>query len=321
MNNKTKYICTYFDFNFLPRGLALYNSIKRFHNDFVFFVLAFDQETYDYLSNLQYKNLIPISFKTYNSNFNTNQEKYEDRKQYYFSATPNICLYILDNYPEVDLLLYLDADVFVFNSLNLLYDEVGDASIAFCSHRTHPVFKIVAKNHGKYNVGVNFFRNSKIAKTCLLDWKSDCENWYKGMPDYHLQYFSDQIFLDKWESKYSGIKIIKNIGVNAAPWNAVNYIFSENNEEFYVNDNPLVIYHFSSVKKIKDKKWNCNTIYYFATIKNTLSKIYKTYIEEIESYGMSNEKLETIKLNGGLGKKIFYYLMRIFLNENVNLMK
>jgi len=317
----TKHICTYFDNNFLPRGLALYHSIKRFHDDFIFYVLAFDEKTFTYLSELQYDNLIPISFETYNNYFNTSPEKYEDRKQYYFSATPNICLYILDNYLSIDLLLYLDADVFIFNSLDPLYHDVGDASIAFCPHRTHPVFNILAKNHGKYNVGVNFFRNSQIAKTCLIDWKSDCENWYKGMPGYHLQYFSDQIFLDSWENKYSGIKIIQNIGVNTAPWNAVNYVFSENNGSYYVNDAPLVIYHFSSLKKVNGKKWNCDTVYYLASVKNTLLKIYKTYIEEIESYGIGNEQVESIKLNGGLGKKIFYFFMRIFLNENVNLAK
>ncbi|MFC2152106.1 glycosyltransferase [Bacteroidota bacterium] len=318
---KTKYICTYFDYNFLSRGLALYNSIKRFHEDFVFFVLAFDEKTFEYLSKLKYDNLIPISVTDYNNYFNTNPDKYDDRKQYYFSATPNICIYLFKQFPDIDSLLYLDADVYIFSSLNPLYDEVENASIAYCPHRTHPMFNKLAKNHGKYNVGVNFFKNTEIAKTCLLDWKSDCENWYKGMPGYHLQYFSDQIFLDKWENKYSGINIIQNIGVNAAPWNAVNYIFSENNGDFYVNDKPLVIYHFSSVKKISNKKWNCNTIYYFASIKNTLRKIYKIYIEEIESYGISNDKIEIIKLNGGFGKKIFYFFMRIFLNENVNLKK
>ena len=95
--NNTKHICTYFDYNFLSRGLALYNSIKRFHKEFKYYVLAFDQKTFDYLSNLKEENIIPISFETYNNYFDTSPEKYDDRKQYYFSATPNICLYIFIN--------------------------------------------------------------------------------------------------------------------------------------------------------------------------------------------------------------------------------
>lgn len=318
---ETKYICTYFDYNFLPRGLALYNSISRFHEDFIFFVLAFDEKTFEYLTKLKYDNLIPISAKAYNNYFNTNPDKYEDRKQYYFSATPNICIYLLEKYLDIDLLLYLDADVYVFNSLDPLYDEVGDASIAYCSHRTHSIFNMLAKNHGKYNVGVNFFRNSDIAKACLNDWKSDCENWYKGMPGYHLNYFSDQIFIDNWEERYSDIKIIENIGVNVAPWNIVNYNFTEKNGFFLVNNVPLMVYHFSALKKIKNAIWNSNTIYYFGTVKKTLYKIYNTYIVEIESYGISNDKVEQIKLGGGPGKRIFYKIMSLFLNERIDMTK
>jgi hypothetical protein len=316
--NKTKHICTYFDFNFLPRGLALYNSIKRYNSEFIFYVLAFDEETYKYLNNLKIDNLVPISFKVYNAYFNTNPDKYDDKKQYYFSATPNICLYIIENYREVDLLLYLDADVFLFDSLDSLYEEVGKASIAYCPHRTHRIFDIIAKNHGKYNVGVNFFRNSEQAKKCLTDWKNKCEEWYNGIPGYHLNYFSDQIFLDDWENEYTGVKIIEHIGVNVAPWNIVNIKFYEKGNRFYVNGVPLVIYHFSSLIKVSNGKWNCNTIIYFGSVKNTLTKVYKMYIREIESFGIDNNIVELIKLKSGLGKKIFYYIVRIFLNENVN---
>lgn len=315
--SQTFHICTYFDFNFLPRGLSLYHSISRQHKNFVFYALAFDSATFDYLTNLKYENLIPISFETYNSYFNTNQEKYEDRKQYFFSATPNICLYIFETYPSVDLLLYLDADVYVFNSLDSLYDEVGNASIAFCSHRFHPVFNFLSKNYGRYNVGVNFFRRTEIGLKCLSDWKNDCDSWYPNKPGYPLNFFSDQIFLDDWCNRYQEIKIIENIGVNTAPWNIANYKVKLKEKQFFVEKKPLIIYHFSALKKIADKTWNGNTIFFFGSIKGNLLKIYKKYIAEVESYGLNNSKISTITHTNSVPKRVFYFFMRVFLNEKI----
>ncbi|NVO11243.1 MAG: hypothetical protein HXX16_14870 [Bacteroidales bacterium] len=311
------HICTYFDFNFLPRGLALYNSIKRYHSDFILYVLAFDGQTFTYLSDLKFDNLKPISISTYNKYFSTSQDKYEDRKQYYFSATPNICLYVLDNYPAVDLLLYLDADVYVYNSLDPLYKELGKSSIAICSHRFHPVFNLLSKNYGRFNVGVNLFRNDKVGRRCLLEWKAECDSWYPNQPGYPLKFFSDQIFLDSWCNRYPEITVIKNIGVDAAPWNISNYKVKSENGQYYLNNSPLIIYHFSSLKKIDSRTWNGNTIFYFASIKGALLEMYKNYIFDVESHGLNNSCVTTLTHTNSFIKRIFYFFGKLFLNETI----
>ncbi len=312
------HICTYFDFNFLPRGIALYNSIKKFHSEFRFYVLAFDAETYDYLINLNDSRIVPVSFQTYNSYFNTNIDKYEDRKQYYFSATPNICIYLLNKYSEIDILLYLDADVYLFNSLEPLYYEFGNSSIGICPHRLHPIVKRLTKNHGIYNVGVNLFRNNSMGKKCLNDWKLECESWFKGKQGYYLNYFSDQIFLDKWPERYSEVKVIQHLGIDVAPWNAANYRFSKENKLFFVNDSPVIIYHFSSLKRIAEKKWNANTIIYMASVKSVLLEMYINYIKEVEINDRS-DKFAVIQLSKSVWKRIFYRIMQLFLNEKIRL--
>lgn len=308
-------ICTYFDFNFLPRGLALYNSIKRYHSNFKLYVLAFDNETYSYLKNLGDERMIPISFEIYNSYFNTSIDRFADKKQYYFTATPNICIFVFEKYPLVDILLYLDADVYLYNSLEPLYLEFGDNSIGICPHRLHPIVRKFSKNHGIFNVGVNLFRNSETGIKCLYDWKLDCENWYKGKPGYQLEYFSDQIFLDDWPKKYPKVKIIQNIGVDVAPWNAVNYSFSKEQNVYFVNDSPLIIYHFSALKKIDCNKWNCNSIIYLTSIKNILLEIYKEYIDEIEQFKYN--KVVEIKLQRNICKSFFYFFIKMFLKETI----
>lgn len=316
MNNQNNlHICTCFDSNFLPRGLALYKSIKQFHNNFVFYVLAFDDTTSDYIKALNYNNIEVITPCSYNEYFNTSPDKYSDRKQYFFSATPNLCLYVLEKHPEIDSVLYLDADVYVFNSLDTLYEEVNGASIAFCSHRFYPLFDLLSKNYGRYNVGVNFFRNTETGLKCLHDWKADCDGWYPDKPGYPLKFFSDQIFLDSWCEKYDEIKIIENRGIDTAPWNIANYKISEHNESYYVGNDPLVIYHFSALKKISDNMWNGNTIFFFGSIRGSLMEVYKKYISEIESFGLNNSKISIITHSNSYLKKIFYFFMKFILNE------
>ena len=69
----TKHICTYFDKNFLARGLALYDSIRKYHTDFIFYVLTFDNESYEYLTSLNKSNIQLISHQEYNNYYNTIQ--------------------------------------------------------------------------------------------------------------------------------------------------------------------------------------------------------------------------------------------------------
>lgn len=317
MTNKI-YICTYFDYNFLPRGLALFYSVKHFHTEFEFYVLTFDNETYNHLLMLNEENLKLISLTDYETYFETSADKFDDKKQYYFSATPNVCLYLLNKNPHIDILLYLDADVYVYNSLKPLYDEFGISSIGFCSHRFHPIFRFLSRNYGKFNVGVNLFRNSEEGLKCLNDWKNDCDSWYPNKPDYPLKIFSDQIFLDSWENKFSEIKIIDNVGIDTAPWNVANYSIRKAFDSYYIDNVPLIIFHFSSLIKENDIVWNSNSIIYLASIKNNLLDIYTEYIRKIEAFGINNKKSEKINHKNSFLKKIFHTLMKVILNEKIS---
>jgi hypothetical protein len=315
--SKKKYICTYFDFNYLPRGLALFYSIKKFHHDFELFVLTFDEQSYSYLENLHEENLRLIASEKYNSYFNTSVDRYPDKKQYFFSATPNLCSYLFDIDPAIDILLYLDADVYLFNSLDALYEEFGDSSIGITEHRVNPILKLFVKHYGKYVIGVNLFRNSEVGLKCLKEWKNECSSWYPGKAGYPLKFFSDQIFLDSWETRYSEVKIIKNIGINTSYWNAANYTFRKINDEYFVDDQPLILYHFSSLRKENDTTWNTYSIYGLVSIKNILLEIYTSYIKHIESFGLNNKKWEKIKQGDSLKKKLAHFILNFFINEKV----
>jgi hypothetical protein len=313
------YLCTYFDFDYLPKGLALYYSIKRYHNNFELYILTFDNQTFNFLDNLNEKDIKLISIDEYNKCINTSINKFEDKKQYYFSATSNLCLYLLEHNPGIDILLYLDADVYLFNKLDSLYDEFGDASIGFTPHRVNPILRVLVKHYGKYNVGVNLFRNSETGLKCLREWKKDCDEWYPNKPGYPLKFFSDQIFLDSWVKKYEGAKIINNIGINLCYWNAANYKISKKNDIYFVDDKPLIIYHFSTLRKIDDDTWNSYSAFGLLSIKGILLEIYKNYIYHIESFGLNNRKSVIMNHKESIHKRLFHSIFKILYKENINI--
>ncbi len=290
-----RYICTYFDYSFLPRGLALYHSIIKNCPDFLFYVLALDDATYSYFNEKKLDKVVVIDIEDYKRHFKVDINKYQDKKQFYFSITPNICLYVLELKPDIDILTYLDADVFLFNSIEHLYDELGTASIGIASHNLPKWYKAISNHHGHYNVGVNCFRNDKTGIECLTDWKNDCESWYPNKPEYPLDYFSDQIFLDSWTNKYKNLIIFKQKGIDVAPWNASKFKFSLKNNIFFVDNEVLIIFHFSSLKKIGKNKWNTNSAKYFLAINNSLKNVYLEYIKVVESYEIKQE--ENVEFN------------------------
>ena len=99
-----------------------------------FNVLAIDNDS---AMNLSYtlgidsekkSKIVPISEKVFEDNNKSLQKVKSDRSriEYYFTCTPSLPLYILKNYPEVDIITYLDADLFFFSNPAPIYNELGN---------------------------------------------------------------------------------------------------------------------------------------------------------------------------------------------------
>ena len=61
--------CTYFDSNYLYRGLALFYSIKRLKFHFRLWILCFDNISYNILEKLNYENINLINLDEFEAEF------------------------------------------------------------------------------------------------------------------------------------------------------------------------------------------------------------------------------------------------------------
>lgn len=281
MGRDMRYFCTYFDYNYLPRGLALYRSLKKYCPSFRLWVLCMDKVSRDILLQLNLPDINLISLEDFECKDDEllNAKQNRSLLEYYFTCTPSLLLYILRNLNEADIVTYLDADLFFFSSPEPIYDEIVDYSISIIGHRFYPEISYLEK-YGIYNVGWISFRNDENSLNCLRWWRKHCIEWCYNRVENGR--FGDQKYLDDWPARFQKVVVIQHKGANLAPWNLANYMVSRHKNRLWVDGEPLIFFHFHNLKRIN--KWlyrQILDIYKVRLSRAMLQKIYLPYIKTL----------------------------------------
>jgi len=244
------YFATLFDFNYLSRGLCLIESLTNtLHERFTLFILALDQETIAYFSAHPNSQVVILSLEQVEAHFQELNEAKRNRSkiEYYFTLSPVLPLYILENYKDCNRITSLDADIFFFDSPEFFFKEINENDILITPHDFSPRLNDLAK-YGIYNVSFQSFPNTKNGFDVLHDWKQKCLAWCKDYSDPETGYFADQKYLDDWSQEFTHIVPIRLKTFGRAPWNisSTNLIYT--GDKFYVDDKPLVYYHFHNLR-------------------------------------------------------------------------
>lgn len=242
--------CTYFDSNYLSRGLALCRSLREHCPEFTLWVLCMDDATHDCLTQLDLPGVEPIALKDFEAGDAPllAAKSNRTRVEYYFTCTPSLLLYVLRHWPAVDLVTYLDADLFFFADPEPMFEELGTGSIAIIGHRFSPHL-ISREQFGKYNVGWLSFRRDDHALACLDWWRSKCLVWCYDRVENGR--FADQKYLDDWPSRFRRVVVLEQRGANLALWNLGNHhLRLLNGSTVMVDDDPLIFFHFHGLTRI-----------------------------------------------------------------------
>jgi hypothetical protein len=245
-----RHFCTYFDRNYLLQGLSLYRSLAAHAGDgFVLWVLCFDDGAYDVLMKLGIDNLRPVSLSELERGDEALQKAKRNRSpvEYYFTCSPSWPLYLLDRFPDIGMITYLDADLMFFSSPAPIYEEMGDNSVLIVGHRFPPHLRHL-ENRGIYNVGIVAFRNDERGRACLSWWRERCLEWcFERLEEGR---YADQKYLDDWPARFPGVAVLQLKGAGLAPWNCMNYRLEVVDDKLTADGCPLVFYHFHGVKII-----------------------------------------------------------------------
>lgn len=224
--------CTLFDINYLVQGLTLYESMHRHHKNYRLHVLALCTEAFNVLKRLNLPNIVLYSAADVETPELRSMRPGLSDSEYIWIFKPDFIMLVL---AEVECVIYLDADSYFFNTCDISSIGVDSMTVAAVTpHRFTPVHNCFAMN-GVFNAG--FIYAARAGIPCLGDWKHRCIVDRKGI-------ITDQVHLNSWPGKW-GAHIIKHKGINLAPWNqAGQYQYSIRENQIYVEDDPLVWYHF-----------------------------------------------------------------------------
>lgn len=277
--------CTLFDKNFLTRGLALYESLIEHCPNFKIWILCMDEASYEMLKKLKLEKVIPLKLQEIEDEKLLSVKDARTTSEYCWTMSSSLPLYILEK-TGVDMIAYLDADLYFFQPLTAIYDEFANNSIMIIPHWFPEKNKSQEKTSGIYNVGMLIFRNDKNGLECLRWWKERCIEWCYAY--YENGKLGDQMYLDVWPEKFEGVCVLQNRGANVASWNIDNYSFFKKQGELWLKilgsgkELPLIFYHYHGLKIYSDTREKIRS--YPITVYEP--QIYRKYIQALNrTYG------------------------------------
>lgn len=243
-----RYYCTYFDKGYLVRAIALHASLMRHqHGAFTLYAVCLDELTRLLLDRLMLPGIVTIPLHELEAGDEPLRQARLNRMQmeYYWTLTPSVILHLLEHFPQVDTITYLDADLYFFSSPQPIFDVFVGHSIMIHEHRFHEAFK-PALEYGRFNVGLLCFRRDRNAVEALSWWRERCNEWcYARLEDGK---FGDQLYLEDWPDRFSGVRVLEHIGAGVAPWNNLQYRYSLDSNGMVLADGlPLIFYHFHAL--------------------------------------------------------------------------
>jgi hypothetical protein len=274
-----RHFCTLFDQNYVFKALALHRSLVRHCPDFHLTAFCFDDEARRVIEALELPNVSTVGLDELEAFDAELLSVKPDRSpvEYLWTSTPSLPLYMFAARPELDETTYLDADLMFFSSPEPLFEEMGDASVLITPHRFSPELAHHAIN-GIYNVQFLTFRRDARGLEALNWWHDRCIEWcYYRFEDGKL---GDQKYLDDWPERFDGVHVLRHKGGGLAPWNITQYDVRETPAGIYVDDDPLIFFHYHRVRLLERDSFVWRPPGYYISPENR-RLVYDPYLEEL----------------------------------------
>jgi|LauGreDrversion4_2_1035121.scaffolds.fasta_scaffold103027_2 hypothetical protein len=275
--------------NYLAQAKVLLQSSKEKTSDYLFYLFVvdvqnmnIDYDSFGFSKIVFIRDLLPESIDLLISKYNLIELN--------TSIKATAFKYIISQNVGSEIVIYLDPDIQIFSSLNLLEKILQSKSIVLSPHITSPIEidnfspnENIFLNYGLYNLGFIALSSQNIEAKIFLNWWEErlltqCFiNLKEGL-------FVDQLWINLVPLMFQDVFIIKDLGYNMAPWNLHERHLGYQNDKLMVNErHQLVFYHFSSIDF--ENKANISKPYYsrFNFLNRPdLFRIYSTYFELLE---------------------------------------
>ncbi|EOR22087.1 putative Glycosyltransferase, partial [Niallia nealsonii AAU1] len=259
--------------------MAFYESLVKNSNNFNLWVCCTDAITYKFLNEKNLKNMHLFRVEEIENDQLRAVKQERMINEYCWTLKSFVIEYILKN-NDVEQVLYCDGDIYFFSNPDSIFNEWGSASIFLTPQRD---LDWVEQKYGKYQAGIVGFRKDETGLAAVQWWKDRCIEWCSVVESNGR--FGDQKYLDQLPIMYENVQISSNLGVNAAPWNIVynnNFKISLQGDKVFINNDPLVAYHFSCLTIYSSDKYDLWNMHQLNIQKEIMNYIYVPYLDHLE---------------------------------------
>jgi hypothetical protein len=270
--NNIEHFVTLFDNLFLPVGLALHSSLMKHAQPFKLWIVCMDKEVERNLAqlNLDFVSLIPIEEVETPELLTAKQNR--KRGEYCWTVTPFTPEFVFARAPEAQRVTYIDADVFLFDTPDVLLNEfaLSGKHVLLTDHAYDPELD-ETEGSGRFCVQFMTFRQSEEALQVARWWQARCIEWcYDRLEDGK---FGDQKYLDDWPTRFpDSVHVLQRTEKTLAPWNV--RMFSQQHSGKLTP----AIYHFQSLRFVKPDRIRLYKCY---PIPKSAQRLYVEYTESL----------------------------------------
>ena len=280
----SRLVCTYFDSNYLARGIAMIRSLHRVDPAVSILVMALDPPTEKVLKQTFHDQIRILPQSALLAADPALAASRATRSPWAFYAThkPAFLLSALNNTPANSRVYFIDADTWFFSPLSLIETELDNAPIGLSPHRFPPENQQLLK-YGQFNAGFLSFLNGPGAIRAVQDWRRDCLDWCGEVPQPGGN-FMNQGYLNHWPKRYPGVHIIQHPGANLAPWNVNGHHLAPGPT---VDGQPIIFYHFSQTQRDPNGHWYSLQNYFPNQTALVIQSIYRPYAQAVDAENLA----------------------------------
>jgi hypothetical protein len=284
MNANVEHFCTLFDKNYLPLGMTLHSSLMTHAESFHLWILCMDELVEAQLWMLALPNVTLVPLKTVETPELLAVKSGRSPGEYCWTLTPFTFQIVFDLSPDVQRVTYLDADLFFFDTPQILLDELGRVRkhVLITEHSYAPKYDQTALS-GRFCVQFVTFNRTREASKVMQQWQNQCLEWCFNRQEGDR--FGDQKYLDSWPNEFEKIvHICSQPEKTLAPWN-IDFYSRKNEQKVFP-----VFYHFHGLRILSP---NLVRLYTKYKVGCQGQKIYKAYMNIL----LSNiEKLVSLEI-------------------------
>ncbi|HOR85791.1 MAG TPA: putative nucleotide-diphospho-sugar transferase [Bacillota bacterium] len=263
----------------LHQCIALYNSIRRFLPEAILAVLCMDEDTRRLLNAAKLSGIRIVPLEALENKELMAVKEKRSLCEYCWTMKPALLQYLFGKYKEVEVILYLDADLYFFDNPEKLLSRKKRWNVLLTTHKVNK----------KANSGFIILRRTRVTDKILNWWYERCMEWCFSRNEKGK--YGDQGYLNLLRKMFIGIRCLKISGINIAPWNFFNYDFIIEGGKLYVGRHRLIFFHFSGLRL---RKSGVSTIIYGSEIPCSICSVYCRELRKAIDYiaGMDSEITE-----------------------------